>query len=210
MRSLAGAGRAAPFGIHRKHAGQGIEAALLHHESPVARAPPIVAEKARGDAIATRSVPCEHPAGAQHPSELADDADVVGRVGEEPKGREQVHDGVEPARPFLRQGAHIRACVSQRVARAPLFGFGEQLRRVVRAVDVVAGLREQMGVPALAARTIQNARADGQLEDVDQPADLTAIAGEIEERFVLEEIPLVEERRPPIGRRFGQKKTGSL
>ena len=58
----------------------------------------------------------------------------------------------------------------------------------------------------LATGTIQDPCADRQLEDVDEARDLAAIAGQVEQRLVLEEIRLVEVRAPPLP---GQKKTGS-
>jgi hypothetical protein len=58
---------------------------------------------------------------------------------------------------------------------------------------------------AVAARTIENASANGELQDVDQARDLAPVADEIEDRSILEEVALVEVRRPPLA----QKKTGS-
>jgi hypothetical protein len=82
------------------------------------------------------------------------------------------------------------------------FRRGEQVARVVQPVDVVAGFGEQVRVPSLPARAIQNARGDGKLQDLDEPSDLAAVALQVEERLVLDEILRVEVRLPPIrGRR---------
>lgn len=60
----------------------------------------------------------------------------------------------------------------------------------------------------LPARNIEEARADGKLEQVEQARDVAPILFRREERFVFEEIVSVEVRRPPLGP-LGQKNTGS-
>jgi hypothetical protein len=69
-----------------------------------------------------------------------------------------------------------------------------------------------MRVPALAARHVENTGAGWQSEHVDETRHLVAIALEREERIVLDQILVVEVRRPPIGGRAtrgAQKNTGS-
>ena len=150
-------------------------------------------------------MPNEHAAWAQHAGELPDHAGIVRRVGEEPEGCEEIDHGVEASGPFVRKRAHVRSSVAQRRTGAALLGDGEQLARVVRAGDVVARLGQQMRVTPLSAGTIEDARADRELEDLEEPRDFLPVARENEERFVLQEILLVEVRLPPIV----QKNTGS-
>jgi hypothetical protein len=56
---------------------------------------------------------------------------------------------------------------------------------------------------------VEDARAGGQLQYLEQARDLSSVTLEREERFVLEQVLGVEVRRPPVGLRGGQKKTGS-
>ena len=62
-------------------------------------------------------------------------------------------------------------------------------------------------MPPLTAGTVEDPRADGEIEDVDQPRDLQPVARGIEERLVLQEVAGVEVARPPVRR--AQKNTGS-
>ena len=65
-----------------------------------------------------------------------------------------------------------------------------------------------MGVPSLSTRDIEHARADGQLENFDQPRDFAAGSLRGKKRAVLQEIVGVEGGLPPLFS-SGQKKTGS-
>jgi hypothetical protein len=53
-------------------------------------------------------------------------------------------------------------------------------------------------MPPLSARNVEDARAGGGAEDVDEPRDFVAIALEGEERLVLEQVLGVEVVRPPV------------
>lgn len=64
-------------------------------------------------------------------------------------------------------------------------------------MHVIAGLREQVRVPPLTAGHVEYAGTDRQAHDVDEPRDLAAVLLERKERLVLEEVLLVEVRRPP-------------
>jgi hypothetical protein len=55
----------------------------------------------------------------------------------------------------------------------------------------------------LPAGTVENARANRELENFDEPRDLTSITLEIEERLIFQEIARIEIGRPPIGGRRG-------
>jgi len=72
----------------------------------------------------------------------------------------------------------------------------------------MAGLGQQVGVPALAARYVENSRANGQSEKFDDARRFAAVAIRCKERPVLQEIVGVEGGLPPLAR-FRQKKTGS-
>jgi hypothetical protein len=65
-----------------------------------------------------------------------------------------------------------------------------------------------VGVAALAARDIENARASGELEELYDPRDFVPVVLWRKKWAVLEEIVGVECRLPPLAR-FPQKKTGS-
>jgi hypothetical protein len=80
---------------------------------------------------------------------------------------------------------------------------------VVHAGHVESGLGEQVRVPALAARAIEDRGTVRQFEELDQARDLGPIDRLLEQRLELEQVTLVEVRRPPgaVGR--AQKNTGS-
>jgi hypothetical protein len=98
---------------------------------------------------------------------------------------------------------------------------GEEVWRVVEAIDVEAGFREQMGVPSLPAGDVEDTRPRREREDLEQARDLAAVALRREDRLVLEEIVGVEVMSPPVGAADGagapgrtlagraQKNTGS-
>ncbi len=56
---------------------------------------------------------------------------------------------------------------------------------------------------ALAARDVEDPRAGRQAKHIDQPADLSAVAREVEDRAVLEQVVRVEVLRPPVACRAG-------
>ena len=56
---------------------------------------------------------------------------------------------------------------------------------------------------ALAAGDVEDPRAGRKSEHVDQPGDLTAVAREVEDRAVLEQVVGVEVFGPPVALRAG-------
>jgi hypothetical protein len=69
-------------------------------------------------------------------------------------------------------------------------------------LHVVPGLRQQVRVPSLPARDVEDPRPDWLPHHLDESSDLATILLEGEERLVLEEILLVEVRCPPRRRAF--------
>ena len=82
------------------------------------------------------------------------------------------------------------------------------MRRVVNAIDIVACFSQQMRVPTLAARNVEDARPNGQSQDVDKARYLAPVAFRSKKRLVLEEIVGVKRGFPPLAA-FLQKNTGS-
>jgi len=70
--------------------------------------------------------------------------------------------------------------------------------RVVEGVNLIAGLSEQMGVPALTARHVKNPRAVMEAKHLDNTSRFGAVALEREDWLILEEIPGIEIRLPPF------------
>ena len=127
---------------------------------------------------------------------------------EDSERREEIEDCVKPFRPTIGHAAHVAARVAK-VLPFPTFArYVEQLLRVVEAVDVVAGFREEMRVPALPARYVEHARANRKSQQLDKARYFLSVALGREEKTVLTEIVGVECRLPPLAR-FRQKKTGS-
>ena len=60
----------------------------------------------------------------------------------------------------------------------------------------------------LPAGDVEDARAGGKLEELEQPRHLVPVTLQGEERLVLEEVLIVEVAAPPLGGLL-QKKTGS-
>ena len=99
----------------------------------------------------------------------------------------------------------------------------DQIPGVVQAIDAIAGVGQQRGVPALSARDIEDPRANRYTQDLDEPPDLPARRPLPKHRLVLDEVMGIEIRDPPLGpgrrepanarssdeRGSVQKKTGS-
>ena len=66
-------------------------------------------------------------------------------------------------------------------------------------------------MPALPARDVEDARAGGKRQDLEESGHLAPVAREIEDRLVFEQVVGVEVGLPPLAGRAGarQKKTGS-
>jgi len=180
-------------------------------DRPVASGPPIPLEKLRHDSIAASAMPHQQPARAKHACKLMDDPRVIGRIKKESERGEEIDDGVEPAGPCGRQATHVGARVFQIGAGSASGRQGEKITRQVDPVNVIASLGEEMCVPPLTAGDVENSGANRQAHDVDEPRDLAAVFLERKERLVLEQVLLVEVRRPPGQPVFlsTQKNTGS-
>lgn len=194
-----------PLRLDAQDTRQRIERPLLSDDRVVGGAPPVPRQELRRYAVAACTVPDEDTAGPQDAGEPVDHPLVVSRVHEEPEGREEIDDGIELSGPPARKRAHVTARVSQPGTDTPFPCLREQRPRVVEPVHVEARLGQQMRMTSLTAGTIEDTRTDGKLEELDQPRDVGAIADGVEQRLILEQIPRVEIRGPPLG----QKNTGS-
>jgi hypothetical protein len=153
-------------------------------------------------------VPDEKTAGLQDAGELANDRDIIRRMGEEAERRKEVEHGVESSRPASGHFPHVATRVPERAAGASPACDIEQIPRVVETIDVKAVLGEEMGVPSLTARHIENTRTDRQRQELDETRCFLPVALGCEERAVLQQIVVVERGLPPLARP-GQKNTGS-
>lgn len=197
--------------MHRENAGQRIERPLVRDQRSVLGLPPVAVEKSGHHAVAASAVPHEHAARREHAREFGDDTSIVRRLREKTERCEQVEHRVESPGPACGQRPHVSARVAKARSRPTPPRERQQFRRIIEPVDVEPGLGEQMGVTALAARDIEYARARWKSEHVDQPRGFMSIALEREQRFVLEQVLVVEVRLPPLVPLLscGQKKTGS-
>lgn len=125
-------------------------------------------------------MPYECPTGCEYARKLIDHALIVRRVGEKAERREEIEHSVEAACPIGRKLAHIAAVVPERGSRTALPGSGEERRREIQAIDEKARFREQMTVSPLSARYVEDTRARGQPEHVNDTRDLAPIALERE------------------------------
>jgi hypothetical protein len=73
-------------------------------------------------------------------------------------------------------------------AGSPLPGDGEEMLGEVEPVHIEPGFREEMRVPSLAARCVENPGASGKAEQLDHPRNLEAVPLCREERLVLQEV----------------------
>jgi hypothetical protein len=73
------------------------------------------------------------------------------------KGCKEIHHRIEPCRPACRHLSHVTARVAKVRANATLSGNRQQFGGVVEAVDIVSRFGEQVRVPSLSARNIENA-----------------------------------------------------
>ena len=105
---------------------------------------------------------------------------------------EEIKDGIEPAAPARRHPSHVATGVAEPGAGAPLSCNREQFAGVVEAVDVVSSFGQQVGVPSLSARDVENAGAHGKLEQINEARRFLAIALGREKQAVLQEIVGVE------------------
>ena len=91
---------------------------------------------------------------------------------------------------------------------APLPRDFQQIAGIVERVYVVARFSQEVCMPALTTGHVQDARPDGQSQEIDETRDFRASSGGGEKRTVLEKVVRVESGLPPLVSLF-QKKTGS-
>src|ERR1051326_1400954 len=171
MLALSGAVRTTPVRLDRQDTRERIEPPLLGVHRSIGGFPPVAIEEARHDAVAAPPVPNENATWPQHARKLGHHSPIVGGIGEEAEGREQVQHGVELSGPFRSETPHVAAVIPQPCPRASCAGAGEQLGREVKAVDVEPRLGEEVRMAALAAWHVENASAVRQSEDLQQPGD---------------------------------------
>lgn len=201
--------RATPLGIDRENPREWIEVTLLGYHRAISGAPPVAGEESRGDAVATGPVPDEHPTRLEDACELANHLGIIRGLGEETEGREQVDHGVESAAPARGELSHVGAGVAQLLSCPAFAGALQERRRIVHAVHVVSRLRQQVRMASLTTGAVKDSRSHGKGQYVDESRHLAAVLREVEERFVLQQVPLVEVRGPPVRLRQRQKNTGS-
>ena len=97
--------------------------------------------------------------------------------------------------------------MQRRSASAPQ-RCGEQLARVVDAVYSKACLGQEVGVAALTARHVEDARSDRKPKDFDYSCNFGAIPLGGEDRRVFQEVVRIEIAFPPL-QLATQKNTGS-
>jgi hypothetical protein len=153
-------------------------------------------------------MPDEHATRFECAGEFPDYANVVRRVREESERCEKIEHSVEALRPAGWHLPHVAPGVAKVATGSSPPGDSEQRARVIQPVHIVAGLGQQVRVPTLAARHVEDARSGGQAEQLYQARGFLAIPFGREQEAVLEEIVGVECRLPPLAR-FLQKKTGS-
>lgn len=203
------ASRTAPLRSHREKPRERIEASFLRVEGSVRGLPPIAIEEARHDTVTTGSVPDEYAVWCQYPREFRENSLVVSGIGEEAKRGKEIDHGVEAPRPIARQLTHIATMIGERRARPASPCACEECLREIEAVDVKSRFGEQMTVPPLSARHVEDPCVGGQAKDVDESRDFTPIALESEQWLVLPEVLVVEVPRPPLAVPIAQKNTGS-
>ncbi|MCU0626999.1 MAG: hypothetical protein MUF21_11025 [Gemmatimonadaceae bacterium] len=199
MHALAAAVPAAPRRAHGDAPVARLEAPVVCDPRAVAGHPAVAPHPLRHHAVARAAEPGQRPARREHACELAQHARIVGGIGEEAERGEEVEHRVEAPGPLGRERAHVAAHVAQRAPGAASPRDVEQRLAVVEPRDVEAGFGEQVCVPSLPARAVEDPRAIGEREQLHEARDLAAIALLGEERFELADVVTVEVRGPPVG-----------
>ena len=199
--AFAGRATPAPCRAHRQDAGQYVERPLMPDHRMIVREPPVAIEKAAHDAIAIPAVPDERATWLEHARPFSHDALVITWEQKESERREQVDYGVETRAPTRRERSHVAARVAKRWPRSPLACAIQQLSRKVEPIDVESSFRQQMRVTSLPAWDVEHARSGGKPQQVEEPRNFMAIAREIEDGLVLEQVMRVELVSPPVGSR---------
>ena len=112
-------------------------------------------------------MPDQNSTGLQDASKLSDDARIVGWIIEEPKRCEEIYDAVEAIGPHRRKFAHVRASVVKRWTCTSLQRSSQQLSGIIDAVYAKACFGKQVCMATLPTWRIEDARANGKSEHVD-------------------------------------------
>jgi hypothetical protein len=153
-------------------------------------------------------MPDQNSTGLQDASKLADHPRIVGWIVKEPKRREEIYDAIEASGPHRRKLAHVRPSVVKRWAATALKRSSQQLSGIIDAVYAKACFGEQVRMAPLPTWRIEDARANGKSEHVDDARGLGSIPLRGEDRRVLEKVVRIEIAFPPL-RLSTQKNTGS-
>ena len=94
--------------------------------------------------------------------------------------------------PAGRHLSHVAARVAEVGANAALPGNREQFAGVVETVHMVSSFGQQVCVPSLSTRNVENAGTNGELKEIHEPCRFLAIALGREKQAVLQEIVGVE------------------
>jgi hypothetical protein len=137
-------------------------------------------------------MPDQHPARRKHAGELANNTRIVRGIGEEPEGCEEVEHSIEAPIPSRRQLAHVSLRVVKRRAGSAFTRELQQMLRVIEPIDPVTCLGEKVCVPALSTWSVENARAGGKSNHVEQARDFVPVALEAEDGLILEQVLRVE------------------
>jgi hypothetical protein len=178
--------------MHRENSGQGIKLALLREQRPVLRRPPIAREKSRHDTIPAAAVPDKNSARLENAREFPDHATVVRWMREEAKGRKEIQYGIESAIPARGHFSHVTTRVAKVWTGTAFPRNGEELTGVIQAIHVESRLGEQVRVPSLPTRYVENTRRHGQPEQFHEARRFLTIALGRKQEPVFQEIMGIE------------------
>ena len=170
--------------------------------------PPIARKEPGHNAVAAPAVPDQNSTRLENSRELADDFRIIARVRKESERSEEVDNSVEFRAPAAGHLPHVGLGVPEIRPDASFPRELDQMLRIVEPVDIESSLGQEVGVSSLSARNVEDSRALRKSEHIHYACNFMAITLEREDGLVLEQIPGVEVRLPPLGR-FAQKKTGS-
>jgi len=154
-------------------------------------------------------MPDEDASGLQDSRELVDHFRIVARTGKEAERSEEVDDRVELRCPAAGHLSHVTLGVLQIRADASFASEANEVLGVVEAINLESSFGEKMSVSSLPARDVKNSGSMRKAQNVNDTGCFVSVALEREDWLILEQIPGVEIRLPPLGC-FSQKKTGSL
>jgi len=156
---------APPRRTHGQHPGQRVERPFMTDHGVIISEPPIPGEKPAHHAVAISAVPHQHATRLEDARPLGHDTLIVARKEKEAERGEKVDHCVEPRGPSCRKPSHVTARVPQCLRGPPCLRAGQQLAREIEPVNVVPGFGEEMRMPSLATRDVEDTRAGGQPEN---------------------------------------------